>query len=241
MTLIGDLTQYGIIKTKPRMSEQMVGEYRKYLSAKPVYRAHTKAYSDGVGTTVDDALEKSEVACYDMASVITAPHVWEMGVLYLRAAEAYFNEPAKIYSLNAFWVGPGKADIQGIQNWHRDQDDRKFLALFIYGSDVLEEADGPHLFKKGTHVRNGNGDSAVEDGEVETIYGPAGTMFLADTFGFHRGIKPARGKRLLSWVRYCVSEPPAIHAFDHPEPAPLAAMAGRVPAELEERVRMVVR
>lgn len=35
-----------------------------------------------------------------------------------------------------------------------------------------------------------------------TIRGPAGTGFLVDTYGLHRGLQPAQGRRLVAWARY---------------------------------------
>ncbi len=35
-----------------------------------------------------------------------------------------------------------------------------------------------------------------------TIRGPAGTGFLVDTYGLHRGLQPSRGRRLVAWARY---------------------------------------
>jgi hypothetical protein len=35
-----------------------------------------------------------------------------------------------------------------------------------------------------------------------TIRGPAGTGFLVDTYGLHRGLQPRQGRRLVAWARY---------------------------------------
>lgn len=37
---------------------------------------------------------------------------------------------------------------------------------------------------------------------IETIFGPAGTSFLADTSAYHKGLRPIRRDRLIFWARY---------------------------------------
>jgi hypothetical protein len=43
---------------------------------------------------------------------------------------------------------------------------------------------------------------AVFDGLIETIQGPAGTSFIADTSGLHMGLPLTHGRRLMFWARY---------------------------------------
>jgi hypothetical protein len=49
------------------------------------------------------------------------------------------------------------------------------------------------------------------------MVGPAGTWFLADTFGFHKGALPTTGSRLILVAQYKVNRTP------HLLPAPVMA------------------
>lgn len=53
--------------------------------------------------------------------------------------------------MSLFWAKSG--DIIGPTNqvFHRDEDDFKFLSLFVYLTDVDGDEDGPHGYLKGTH------------------------------------------------------------------------------------------
>jgi hypothetical protein len=69
-----------------------------------------------------------------------------------------------------------------------DQDERQLLdantlaTMEGYGTDRIIEA--------------------VFGEQSDVVAGPAGTAILADTFGFHKGILPQVGSRLMFWARY---------------------------------------
>ena len=184
------------------------------------------------------AREECDVWCHDMATVVTAPYFWELGLSLFPTVAAYLetDEP-RLYSMNAFWARPSAAaPMRDLQTFHRDHDDERFVALFVYGTDVLEPADGPHRFVRGSHTfreDDGNNDSM-------NVYGPAGTAFLADTRGLHMGMKPTRGERLILWARWCVSERP--WSYDQDRLAPVTAVGDRyrVDARTRELTKLVL-
>lgn len=48
--------------------------------------------------------------------------------------------------------------------------------------------------------------------QIEANTGPAGTAFLADTYGYHKGAPPKSGRRLMFWARYGMRQVyPAAH------------------------------
>jgi hypothetical protein len=51
------------------------------------------------------------------------------------------------------------------------------------------------------HGRMGMVEDLFAD-DLADITGPAGTAFLADTFGFHRALPPRKAPRLFAWCRY---------------------------------------
>lgn len=98
------------------------------------------------------------------------------------------------------------SDKRSAQEFHYDNDRSSFLKMFVYLSDVGDE-NGPHTYVPGSHgekpkellhgERIGDDDVArfyPRDGWA-TITGPKGTVFFADTQGFHKGGRLTAGDR----------------------------------------------
>jgi hypothetical protein len=215
-----------------------VKEFRVALKGVPHYPGHVRGQGDGIPRKYEEA-QGIETTSHDMADVVRAPYFLDFALSWTDLAEAYLGEFPRLYSVNAFWTRPGRSvPDPNIQEWHRDRDDRKFLVLFMYGSDVLADDDGPHCLAKGTHRMNDGRHRAPAGEPVERVYGPAGSFFFADTSALHRGIKPQRGERLLAWARWGVSDPPASYGWDKLSPVRLERAA---PSErIRESTKLVV-
>ena len=121
---------------------------------------------------------------------------------------------------------PSEKDGAG-QKIHRDNSHPIFCVLFAYLSDVDIDT-GAHEYYRRTHDRRRfeeyypnlnsedffdlpNDSYGVEDflessisGSRETVTGHAGTCFLSDPRGLHRGLPPKAGNRWLAWARYAL-------------------------------------
>ena len=175
----------------------------------------------------------SECVCVPTFAAITAPHIFERALSLTDVAASYLEcDPPVMYSANAFWTRPGPAGTRpDIQEMHRDLDDTRFLAMFVFLTDVADDGDGPQ-------------DLTGPDGVVRTIRGFAGTCFLADTSRDHRGRKPWQRERGLAWVRWGVSPRPPANEWDKIEPIPAAALGpGRYPSDprLRESIKLLVK
>ena len=109
------------------------------------------------------------------------------------------------------------APAETSQLWHRDPEDLKLVKVFIYLEDV-EEAQGPFTYIPKTQPFGSRAPQAlrcqakrIDDDRMRRFFpperwkvctGPAGTMIVADTVGFHRGGKPTTGTRLLITFTY---------------------------------------
>jgi hypothetical protein len=149
---------------------------------------------------------------------LTAPHLLELALTLTQLAAVYLDTPQPyLYSTNAFWTrpvtGPTRPDIQEL---HRDRDDERFLAMFTYLSDVRATVDGPH-------------ELVGPDGQTRSIYGPAGTIFLADTSNEHRGLRPTRDERGIHWFRWSISAQPPAYGWDRTEPVSHRVLGRRYP------------
>lgn len=173
----------------------------------------------------------SECICIHTNDAIRTPHLFEKALSLTDVASEYLGrDPAVAYSANVFWTRPGAAALRDdIQSFHVDQDDVRFLAMFVYLDDVREPADGPQ-------------DLEGPDGIKRTIYGKAGTVFLADTMRPHRGRKPTSKERGLYWWRWGVSDKPPAGQWDKIVPIPSSGLGSRYPSNqrLQESIRLLV-
>src|SRR5262249_37950559 len=112
------------------------------------------------------------------------------------------------------------ASAQGAQMYHFDLGFPRWINFFIYLSNVSSES-GPHSYVKGTHRRDregahlrARGVQRIPDDDIFATYereklvevsGPPGTMFMVDTRGWHKGIKPLKNDRLVFEVIYANS------------------------------------
>ncbi len=221
----------------PRIPAHDFADALSFLLAQQVYvDAHVPQTARNRGTDVRyvrgfAAAEASECVCVHTDAAIMAPWLMEYALALTDEVAAYLDcEPPVAYSANAFWTRPGPSPTRGdIQEFHTDKDDVRFLAMFVYLTDVLHDADGPQ-------------DLYGPDGVCRTITGPAGTVFLADTSREHRGRKPLHHERGLYWWRWGVSERPEANQWDKIEPVSAARLPGRYPDDLRlrESIRLLV-
>ena len=221
------LQRDGIVEI-PGLSTEQVDAVWNALRERPRYAGHVKR--EGRPYT------GQPISCWDMHDLIVAPHFWEWALSFAPLAKAYLGVFPLLYSMNVFETTPHDwAPHPGIEVFHRDADDVKFLALFVYLTDVSRPEDGAHQFKLATH------EYTTFD-ETRTILGPAGTAFLADTRGLHMGIRPTTGPRRMAWARWGVSDPPPSYVRDCLTPLPRARLGDRYPTGpiLQRQVRLVV-
>jgi hypothetical protein len=233
MTIIEELRAYAICMLDPFTSDQ-IKEINAFLLNEPVYAdAHVPqtARNRGVNSPQPRAdAHEAECVCAHTDSAILAPHILERGLQLTDIAAEYLQCDLPVaYSMNAFWTRPGTEPPRwDIQEFHRDADDARFLGLFVYLTDVLTLADGPHMLK-------------CPDGITHTIYGPAGTAFLADTSNPHCGLKPTSHERGFAWYRWGISEQPEANKWDQIQPIDKARLGARYPVNpmLQQSIRLL--
>lgn len=142
----------------------------------------------------------------------------------LAFAQKYFGT-APLFDYMAMWWSTTFSAVPGseaAQLFHFDYDRIKWLKIFFYLTDVTDDR-GPHCFVKGSHRRGfqgaekllAHGYARLTDEEVigafghesiASITGKAGTIIAVDTRGFHKGIVPRTGDRLILQFQYATSE-----------------------------------
>jgi hypothetical protein len=138
----------------------------------------------------------------------------------LRAiARKYLRTEPVLVSARMWWSFSGPTDaeqqMRDGQGFHYDIDGYRALAFFFYLTDV-GPPNGPHVYVRGSHTKKllrhivslykGRNDAEIESVyglERQVVcYGPAGSGFAEDIFGFHKGQHPQIGDRLIVQLRY---------------------------------------
>lgn len=97
--------------------------------------------------------------------------------------------------------------------WHYDIDDLHWVKVFIYLNDVDKDC-GPHEFLKYSHLLSGFKKILMRRIDKEDKFnslklkntnliqftGKAGTAFIEDTFGYHRGVDPIKNRAILQFT-----------------------------------------
>jgi hypothetical protein len=124
----------------------------------------------------------------------------------LAIANAYLGMFSKFraWRLEATIPTPGGVRARSSQRWHRDEEDRKLVKVFLYLNDV-DEAAGPFMYlarsqeggrwrnifplvpPRGTRAMSGDEDSKIPVKDMAVMTGPAGTIIFCDTSGLHKG------------------------------------------------------
>ena len=228
--LVDQIKHVGFAYVDPIPLEQL-REINLFFSRCMVYTdAHVPQTARNRGDERKFDYGNTECYCVHTDDAILAPHLFERALSFTDVAAAYLGVSLPVmYSANAFWTRPGVSPPRpDIQELHVDQDDTKFLALFV----LLTE----------TGIDEGPMDLVGPDGRMRQIFGPAGTCYLADTSRAHRGRKPRLMKRGVVWYRWGVSEYPPANRWDKIEPIAQACMGDRYPSDprLQQSIRLLV-
>ncbi len=156
--------------------------------------------------------------------VLQADGPWlELGVgdALLGIVNAYRGFETKLFDFDQWYTVPVGENRERIvsQQWHRDSYEPHIVKVFLYFSDVDEEA-GP--FEYVAHSVEGDKyghlwpwqpgesrypptealDESIPDSDRVSAMGPPGTVVICDTGGFHRGGYALHNPRILSVYTY---------------------------------------
>jgi hypothetical protein len=155
----------------------------------------------------------ARMAEYGLADVIACPHLLEFANHpgLLRLAADYIGCKPTISAIGLRWSFPDSGTGTGLQAFHRDADDWRFIKVFAYLTDVDQDC-GPHVYVEGTHLDpcgvklKDYSDAEIMESygaeRIVSVTGPAGTAFTVNTHGIHKGTLPTGRPRLLLQVQY---------------------------------------
>ena len=141
----------------------------------------------------------------------------------LEIVSLYLGMWPRLHAIGAWLNFPTSDEAKESQLWHRDPEDLKLIKVFIYLDDV-DAGRGPFCYIPQTQPFGAKASAdpertnrkRISDDEMRasvppqdwlSCTGPAGTMILADTVGFHRGGKPSAGNRILITFTYTSGTP----------------------------------
>jgi hypothetical protein len=163
--------------------------------------------------------------------VLPEPKIWRIPAyqrlvadpLFLNLSQSYFGGVSTLKDISLWWspVTGGEPDDDAAQLFHFDYEPIPiWLKFFVYLTDVRAET-GPHVFVKGSHrLRQekarallARGYVRISDKDIDETFGHenvieltglAGTVFVADTMGFHKGKLPESGHRVIAQIEYAM-------------------------------------
>jgi hypothetical protein len=190
------LKENGYVVIENFFSKEQVDEIVKLTENLPGYNFHipNRAFNQETKIFSDDS--DWAITAYKMDHMLKNELILKTitDAKLVSLAQSYLGCLPTIHSVNLWW-SKFTGEVFHTQKIHRDIDDYKFLAFFIYLSDV-DENNGPHVFYPKT--QNGSNDLS----EKKVITGKAGTAIIADTYAWHHGSPLNEGKRLMIWTRY---------------------------------------
>ncbi len=193
-----------------RLDPAMCAELMAFATATPANRVPSVA-GDPSRARFDPAAPTAPRYQFDEAALLTVPAVRRLvgDPSFIDLAGKYFGSPPINDLVTMWWSAPfGPPSSEAAQLFHFDMDRIRFLKLFIYLTDVGTD-NGPHVYVRGSHRTKPPAffrdrrfsDREVASGfpasDVHELHGPAGTVFVADTSGMHKGKPLIRGQRLV--------------------------------------------
>lgn len=160
---------------------------------------------------------------YSKEAIIKCPYILERSVdpkIY-NILMNHFKCNFILDTIDIWWSFPqesGQGLVSNPQMYHRDLDSLNFVKYFVYLTDV-DDNSGPHVFIEKSHLQKENikQDKCYDDLYIESkfpkedkkvIVGSMGSNFLANTFAFHKGLRPTGKPRLLLQFIYSVRPSP---------------------------------
>jgi len=148
-----ELSLNGIVELGSLIDPAAAAEMLAHFRPLPVYPVHAEDQADGPPGDLGTARRDAHYGCYGFGDIVGCPHLLELANdrRLLQIVEAYLGCPPTLYSLNAWWsfVQSGTT-ARYSQSLHRDNEDLRFVTLFMYLTPV-DEKTGPHRYIRHSH------------------------------------------------------------------------------------------
>ena len=213
---IENINKEGFFEGVLKIKDEEIQEICDYLKNKPMHDPENQELDYFYLNNRPSQIKRGFYKCED---VVLAPHVLDIAndPRILDIVSEYFGAMPSIDYIGSWWSFPSK-NIALTQSYHRDIDTLNSLKFFIYLTDV-DEGSGPFVYVKGSHNSDlkTKKDKMHKDNEILNSYndedvlefkGKKGHNFIADTFGFHKGLAPKNSDRLILQIIYTLKRTP---------------------------------
>lgn len=220
---VADLHKNGWFLMSRRLAAEDIAEIRRFAFSTPAFATRIDER-----IMIDEDQPPQEHSRYEwrMSELIRLPAVQRLlqdGACH-KIAQSYIGCRPILTSVT-LWLDPVFDGTPPAHVYHFDNDGPGFLKFFIYLSDV-DSQTGAHTYIQGSHrhqkpeafhlSQRYERDDLIRyygpDNEI-VFSGPAGTILIEDTTGFHRGMDPIRGYRLLMQLQYSAIDIPHAEEF----------------------------
>jgi len=219
-SLVGGIQKDGIHMLAPPLTPAQCKELQQYFLSKPVHDPYRPEQPHFLPFSKDRHPD-AHIGHHDAIDIVNAPYLLDIAndPMILSELETLFGCKPTIGYMAVWWSYHTAKGAQEAELFHRDVDDWRFIKLFIYLTNVGPK-DGPHKYVKGSATskqmlkigRFTGADVASRFGEenILTLTAPAGSAFLENTFGVHKGQPVSKGEetRLLAQVAYTLGNLP---------------------------------
>jgi hypothetical protein len=197
------LRRQGIVMLPDFVPKVTIDRINAYFADRPGFQAHVPIYARTPELLVKAQAEAANIPILSFTPdlSLSCPDPFEIFVdeRLLTIASMYLECFPTLYDINTYYSFPCPVIDRLAQSDHRDNDCFRFLACFVYLSDV-DNLSGPFVYYPGTHLRDSK--DRQSDCMPHVVCAPAGSIIIADTWGFHRGEPPRAHHRFASWWRY---------------------------------------
>jgi hypothetical protein len=221
--LADEIRENGYIRPSERLPADACERLREFSLRTEATLAPPRKQGPARGV-YDPAHPIAEGYRFDEADLIQEPAIQRLMAdpSLLAVAQAYLGCLPVLSSVFMIWSTPARladnAREELAQMYHFDMDRLKWIKFFFYLTEVTSDC-GPHCFIAKSH-RTGRqlpsllarGYVRYPDQELEPYYptddrieftGPPGTLFAVDTRGYHKGLTPRAGDRLMLQIEFC--------------------------------------
>lgn len=220
---VADLHARGWWLMPRRLDTEDIAAIRRFAFSTPAYATR---FDERIAIDEDHPPQDHSRYEWRMSELIKLPAVQRLlqdGAFH-QIAQSYIGCQPILTSVT-LWLDPVFDGPSPAHVYHSDNDGPGFLKFFIYLSDVDSET-GAHSYIQGSHSHHKpkafHRSQRYEREDLRRYYGadneivfaaPAGTILVEDTTGFHRGMDPIRGYRLLLQMQYSAVDIPHAEEF----------------------------
>lgn len=215
------LKECGMSSYQDILTQTQIKDIQEYLKNKKVYNSHIPS-PENPSVIYEESTHQFN--SYSTQDILECPYILRTALKkgMISIISCYLGCTPTLYSLNIWRTKPSEIEAN-IQKYHRDYDDFKFVTVLVYLNDVDIDC-GPHVFVKYTHTENAykvkydsnyySLTSSLRDDYIdkhlnpETLMGSAGSTYLLDTYGIHKGSSNVKKERLALWMRYGLHKNP---------------------------------